>query len=371
MAIFFTILKIIGIVLLSILGLLLTLLLLLLLWPFQYRIAGQKKEKLNGYVAISWLFHIISVKAFYKDDFNIILRIFGIPIYNHKKKQNKKMDEAKENTREDTLNFVNEDDWDNSARNNLNHPNEVTLNNPNEDTLNNPDDENFDNSGKDNFDNTNVNIDVSDNINKDDFDNINDNFFDRENAKSDEQKYNDDAKKASFKSKIHAVFRKIKKIFARVIRFLENLPEKLESLSDTITEKIEKALDTYDYYDRLFMQKGTEYAIDYLKTKIIKLLKHLKPFYCKIIVDYTSEDPATIGKLMEYYAMAIPFLPKKIAFHPEFRDGSEEKDNLPALQFDAKIKGRFIVGYFVIIALQVLLNKRVKLFYKRLKREGV
>ena len=119
------------------------------------------------------------------------------------------------------------------------------------------------------------------------------------------------------------------------------------------------------------MQKGTEYAIDYLKTKIIKLLKHLKPFYCKIIVDYKSEDPATIGKLMEYYAMAFPFLPKRIAFHPEFREGSEEKDNLPALQFDALIKGRFIVGYFVIIALQVLLNKRVKLFYKRLKREGV
>ncbi|MGN0346774.1 MAG: hypothetical protein ACI4DU_05765 [Lachnospiraceae bacterium] len=334
MGLFLTILKIIGIILLSVLGLLFIILLLLLFWPFQYRIAGQKKEELNGYVTISWLFHILCVKVFYKNDFNIILRIFGIPIYNHKKKQNKDALFSKMKS-EDALDKANKED--------LHYTNEDTLKNVNEDALK--------------------------NVNEDDLNNGSD-AFEKESGNEGKDD-GDDAEKSSHSSKINRIIQKIKEIIVKVIRFLEKIPETLESLSDTITDKIEKALDTYDYYDRLFMQNGTEYAIDFLKKKIIKILKHLKPFYCKIIVDYVSEDPSTIGKLMEYYSMAIPFLLKKIEFRPVFREAAEQGENQPALQIDAKIKGRFVLGYLGINALQVLLNKRVKTFYKRLKREGV
>lgn len=90
------ILKVIGLVLLSIIGLLLFMVMLVLFVPVRYRGILHYHDALTAQVRLSWLLHIISVRAIYADgEFKKILRIFGIPL---KKKEKKQRTEKKKKT---------------------------------------------------------------------------------------------------------------------------------------------------------------------------------------------------------------------------------------------------------------------------------
>lgn len=83
MAVLLTVLKIIGIVLLVVLGLLLTALLLLLFVPFRYHISGSYvREVPDGTVYVSWLFRAVSLRLTYHHGIAVSgsLRLFGIPV---------------------------------------------------------------------------------------------------------------------------------------------------------------------------------------------------------------------------------------------------------------------------------------------------
>lgn len=71
------ILKIIGIVLLVILGLLLAILLLVLLVPIRYRLDGSYYGKLKGTARITWLLHILSIRASYEEELTVSVRVLG------------------------------------------------------------------------------------------------------------------------------------------------------------------------------------------------------------------------------------------------------------------------------------------------------
>lgn len=75
------ILKIIGWILLGILGIILGILLFVLFSAVRYRIDGEKKERLEGSARVTWLFWILSVTAVYRDGLSIKVRIFGRTIW--------------------------------------------------------------------------------------------------------------------------------------------------------------------------------------------------------------------------------------------------------------------------------------------------
>ena len=99
MAVFLTVLKIIGIVLLCILGLLLLLLLLILFWPFGYRLEASKKEDIRAKAKVSWLLHLIVVEVLWQSGLNLRLKLFGLPVYDHKRRKAKAA--AKETAKEE------------------------------------------------------------------------------------------------------------------------------------------------------------------------------------------------------------------------------------------------------------------------------
>ena len=74
------ILKIIGIILLCLLGLLFVLLTVVLFVPVRYRIQGEVKEKETQiHIRASWLCHAMSFLGDYVDGtFDYILKIFGV-----------------------------------------------------------------------------------------------------------------------------------------------------------------------------------------------------------------------------------------------------------------------------------------------------
>lgn len=95
MAVFLFVLKIIGFIILAILGLFICISLLTLLSPFRYKIDASFKEEFKGSIKITYLFHIVSIKMSYDDKFNFSLRLFGFRIRN-KKDRNKKDSSNKE-----------------------------------------------------------------------------------------------------------------------------------------------------------------------------------------------------------------------------------------------------------------------------------
>lgn len=70
-----TILKIIGIILLVILGLLLAAALTVLFVPFRYRIWLEYRESLKAKVSVSWLLRLLEVKAVYDEGLDVDVRV--------------------------------------------------------------------------------------------------------------------------------------------------------------------------------------------------------------------------------------------------------------------------------------------------------
>ncbi|PJJ28215.1 DUF2953 domain-containing protein [Lacrimispora celerecrescens] len=81
------ILKILGLLVLIVLGLVLTVALLILLVPVRYQAEGSYDGKVKGKARITWLLHILSVTAQYEEDLIVRIRIFGF-----RKGKPKKMD---------------------------------------------------------------------------------------------------------------------------------------------------------------------------------------------------------------------------------------------------------------------------------------
>lgn len=79
------ILKILGLLVLIVLGLVLAVALLILLVPVRYQAEGSYDGKVRGKARITWLLHILSVSAQYEEDLIVRVRIFGIRIGKPKK----------------------------------------------------------------------------------------------------------------------------------------------------------------------------------------------------------------------------------------------------------------------------------------------
>ena len=92
------ILKIIGIILLVLFGLFLLGIGLILFVPLRYSIELKKEadNEIEGCIRTTWLLHILSFRAEYKENLNYYFRVFGIPIKKSEKIEKEMDEEEKE-----------------------------------------------------------------------------------------------------------------------------------------------------------------------------------------------------------------------------------------------------------------------------------
>lgn len=353
-----TILKIIGIVLLIILGVILGLLILVLFWPYKYKISGDNREKLNGYVVLSWFFHLIHIKAYYLDDFNIEARVLGIKIYDKRKKDeaaNKAdySDKSDKKTKKKTADDKKTDKKSNDSTEDL-------KSNDNTDVYESNDIESNDyDKNRASSDNAEDDIIYIDDDNEDDFDK----YFDDESDKKASKKSDNKKGRKLFGTRKTISFTDwLWGIFDKVWDFIDDFPYKIIEFAEKPEKKINDIVDVIYYYDRILSSKGTEWVIAYIKKKVIALLRALKPSRCDINIDYAATDPEKAAKAYEVYCMTIPYQPRHTKMNVYF-DHDEFK-------FDARIKGDFILGIVLYHAATLVFNKKVKKFIKLMKREG-
>lgn len=106
-SIFLTILKIIGIVLLSLLLLLVTVLLLILFVPVRYRVSGFRKQgdevPVNVALKVTWFLHIVNVAFRYPEEAFIKVRLFCFTIFSTDKEQTSKKKKEQKDLSEEAI----------------------------------------------------------------------------------------------------------------------------------------------------------------------------------------------------------------------------------------------------------------------------
>ncbi len=268
MAIFLSVLKIIGIVLLIILAVLLLLVLLLLFVPLRYKAnGGYRDEKYEADAKVTWLLHIISVKFHIDNDKkSCIVRLFGIKLMDllnpKPKKEKKPKKPEKEKKKSDSDGFIDEDDY----------------------------------------------------------------FSDTKPAGSSDPAScdelpadNEEEEDIPFPDKVEMFFEFLCEKAVSIYGFVTKKYE----------ETSEKAYDTYKTIDAwiyVLSKDKTKQAIEKVKNDLIKFLKHIAPRKGKAFLKLGLEDPATTGTIYGYYWMFIGVYAGIFEMMPVFDDKVIEAD---------------------------------------------
>lgn len=300
------ILKIIGIILLSLLLTVLLLAALIMFYPVSYKLEAAYEESLCAKVKVHWLFHLISVTLDYKEaGKKCILRILGIPIMDFlnpkpkkpkpqkvkKKKRKKKKSKEQEPKKK---NFVQETEG--TDRDSRNETASEGLENENP---------------SDNMEDENV---------------------------SDDRKEGLLDKLQRFWEKLMGFPAKLKALIKSIIQKVTNLYHKGTDLK----KKAEKWVE-------VLKRERTRLAIGKAKLKIIKLLKHIMPRKWKAYVEYGFEDPGTTGQIYGYYWMFLGIWSERLICVPDF----EHK----VFKGSIFAKGHMQVIQFIYVAFQFMFDK--------------
>lgn len=330
------VLKIIGIVLLSIIGFVLLLVILLLALPVRYSlggksIEGEEKVKITGKVTVSWLLHLVHASLTYEEELNLVIRVFGIPVYDRNKKNKKSSDsESKKKTDASKKDeSAKESGKETELESGFESEREV------EEQIE-----------------TTIEQDSMDEYEPYEPDELEESDSTEYTSKEDQHEGGSESQKKKFS---------LEEILDKFSSQIQKIPKSVEELIKKIEQKIDSIVETIKYYDKLLHSKGAKYVYELLWKELKKLLLHLKPRKCKGYIDYQVDDPEKCAKYFQYYGYLLPILPKGLSINLGYGE--------PVFRFDIIAKGRLVLGYVAIHILRVVLDKRVKLFKKKLKRE--
>ncbi len=330
MHIFLMVLKIIGIVIISIVAIILLAALLLLFWPIRYRIRFEKKDNFYFKFKATWLLHVISARFLYQDKATFVVRILGIPVYR------RNLDDQKAENGDDAT--------DTSDKTDTSLQTESTLQNHTVDN------ENQEVAEQQTSDGT-VEIDES----ADDKDNED---ADDNELTPEEQVEEDEISSLGFFGKIKYFLKKMKELFLAIKEKCSNI----EYTFQRIYAKIKESYALAQYYYKVWNRPKTKTSLLMCKTQLFKLLKHLKPRKFRSVLEFGTGDPASTAQIYGYYCMAQPWLGKNVIMNPHF----EEK----VLTTHTDARGRVFIVTLIKIAWKLYFDKDLRQLIRLVKREG-
>lgn len=343
LAVILDILKIIGIILLCIIAALLIIILLVLFCPWRYCVDVGKEEKLTGKAAVSWLLVLLRAEVIYQGAVNLRIRVLGIPVYDKLKREAKAAERqekaaAKEQKRERKTKDKKKSDGGGQAA----QP-DIAAASVEEDGL---------------TENIPLETASTPSVSSEN---------DLHKKESSIKASGKDAKNGKSRQKNKKVWWEFPQYFfellmgwaEKLLEMLLNLPELIEGPTERMEKKIASVIGKAEYYTKLFQKKGSQWVLDYLKLRIFKVLKHIRPRNARLDLYYAADDPAKVADMMAYYGMALPWLPKHTNFTAELGE--------PKLEGSIRIKGRVCLIVLLWHGLAIWLNKKVKTFLKLFK----
>ncbi|MCR4585786.1 MAG: hypothetical protein K5686_08695 [Lachnospiraceae bacterium] len=344
------ILKIIGIVLLCILGLLLAVILLILFCPFRYRLDGKKEEALEGRARVTWLLHFLVAEVSYVKKLNIRIKILGIPFYDRLRKKAKEAKKAEKEKEE-------EEAFEDEAAEEAESGSEA------EDVNRASDEEHTAEAAEDENDAAAFGEDKSEGISEEAAEELTD-----ENAKEASDGKDGGGKKRgpkkSFGDRLDEAADVIEDGFEELEDMLDETADSAEEGIEKLRSKIESIADTIAYYRRILESDGALWVFDYVVKHIKGCLNNVAPRRIDFSISFTNDDPASIAEVWKVYAIVVTLL-GNIRGKRELNTLQDEN----SISFKAGIKGRATAVVLGFHGLCLLLNRKVKKFIKLMKRE--
>ena len=318
LGILLTILKIIGIILLVLIGLILLAAAVILLVPIRYHGEGAREEKiLSGSVKLTWLLHMISASASLSEDgTNIRVCLFGKTIY-PKTKKPPKQSKAKKMPKQEAPKKSEKSEKPKQQSDTVSKE-VATIYEPQKPIPELPKKE------------KKV-------------------VYEAPEAEKKQQSQKEKSARPDVKSKFEAIKQKL---LAVKEKFIDS------------KAGIQKVKNKIDYWKNLLTSDPVKEAVGFLWKKTKGLLHHILPRRMTGRIHFGFEDPSKTGKTLAYFSMLYPFTKENLVIEPEF-----ETEEL-ILEGDIAFRGRIRLGYLVYVALSVVLNKNIRRQYKRLRQGG-
>jgi len=358
------ILKIIGIIILALLGTLFGVLLTVLLVPVRYRLFAEWKNELYLQGTVSWLLHLIHTRiAVERTKPHIIIRILGFIIYDSEKPrksrtQNKKFKKKSVKKKVNLRKTKNAKDsiptkvtkYDKETIINTKSNTSEILSKEHEIKINKKEAENkiiaSDNRGNiDNLDSVD-NIDNIDNVdNIDNIDNINNivNIEDTGNWKTTE-----DTGNTGYVGKIEKITSQIRYFYRRIKAFFGNLIHRLKRIFQSFLNFREKSRSLIKFFKDEMNKEGFRFTF----SRIRKLLKHILPTKLKASILFGTGDPCSTGQILGLLGILYSFYGDKLQVTPDFENRRLEG------WLDAR--GRIRLITILIIVIKLILDRRFK-----------
>ncbi|MGN0132956.1 MAG: DUF2953 domain-containing protein [Lachnospiraceae bacterium] len=315
MEIVFLILKIIGIVLLAVIGLLLVLLLLVVFFPVSYRLTASYEETLTAKVKVHWLFHLISVTLDYGEKGKkCILRFLGIPLMDFlnprpKKEKTKKRKPKREKTKKEKPKGKRTEKEKSAS------------------------------------DTSALKRSVQEAADKKDSETTKEDAATEEQAKTEHVNTEEPRTEETAKRKLSELWKKLLRFPARLKQVIINILQKCKEIWDKgidLKEKLEKWIE-------VLCRERTKTAIGKAKNQIIGLLKHIMPRKWNAYVNFGFDDPALTGQILGYYWLLIGLWGEHFICVPDF-ENKKFSGNIDA-------KGHIQVFRLLYIAYQFMFDK--------------
>lgn len=318
----FLLLKIIGIILLVVLGLFLLLLALILFVPVRYHVNGEKYEKILGQADVTWLFHLIHAHVEFKDKkLSYFVRVAWKRILKS---------DSEEDSKEE---FIEEPNIKEPAKEEFNkkelNKEQLKKEQPKEEKT-----------------------EISD------FD-----YFQEEKRNAQPVKEDKVLKESEFtKEKEPAAKPKItlKERIGRIKKKTEDFFTDAAKRKEKIEKQIDKLKKKVSIYYRFLTNEVTEKTLRHIKKEIIFLIRHFLPR--KVVGDiYLGfDDPATTGQVIGYIAALNAVLHQPLLIRFNF----EEK----VLEGSLNIKGHIRAVHVLKSGISLILDRNLWKTIKRLKR---
>lgn len=313
------VLSVIGIVLLILLGLILLLLLLLLFWPVTYRISGEKNpEKLRITGRADWLFGVLKVRYTYPEPNSVTVRLLWKTLMDtgQKKQEPEEKSQAgdeessgkEQEIRENQIVTEDSSVKNGAACESQEEPAAVQPSVPAQTEPSQTDPLQADQG---------------------------------QIQQPDQEPQPKDEDADTLRSRI---LKKIQKIKYTILR---------------IYDKIKEIWANISYYNDLLHEENTVLLWKHVKFRLGKVLKNIRPRHLKANVIFGTGAPDTTGLCLGLYSMLSPFLGKEVCLVPDF--------DRAVLEGTFDVSGHITLCTLIGNTLKLLLDKKLKLFMKKLK----
>ncbi|MFI3211848.1 MAG: hypothetical protein R3Y24_00760 [Eubacteriales bacterium] len=356
-----SILKIIGVIVLSILIAVIVILLCVLFIPIYYKAEGQCEEKPFFKGKASWLFPIVRGIATYEEELHYELRVFGIKVYDNleekKEKKNKKQKTKSKKIKSKKAKSKK------AKRDKVNNREEHKTRDEKKAIEVDKKDGNIKKT-EDSIKKTEDSIKKTVLIHEKKVESEKSSSSKRENVIPSTNTFSENTEtlksdKGLFEKSLNKFITKINAIKQKII----NIYKKIVCQIRGTYGKIKEIFKNISYYYELLQRESTKEVIRNVLEQVFRLLKHILPQKWIVYLDLGFDDPATLGNVFAIHGMLYGIIGKHIDITPYWEE--------EVLRVKGNAKGRIQIIVIIICAWKLFTDKELKRLLRIIKKEDV